>query len=97
MTGTPKDAREAARKRIEERRGFLPHLIMYLVINTGLILLWVSAGGDGFFWPGIILVGWGVGVLMHAWNAFVSKPISEADVDRELARAGYRFEDEPPH
>jgi hypothetical protein len=27
MTGTPKDAREAARKRIEDRRGFVPHLI----------------------------------------------------------------------
>jgi len=97
MTGTPKDAREAARKRIEDRRGFVPHLIIYLVLNTGLVLLWVSAGGHGFFWPGIILVGWGIGVLMHAWNAFFSKPISEADVDRELRRAGYTTEDRTPH
>ena len=39
MTEMPRDAREAARKRIEERRGFVPHLIIYLVVNTGLILL----------------------------------------------------------
>ena len=93
MTGTPNDAREAARKRIEERRGFVPHLIIYLVFNAGLILLWESAGGDGFFWPGIVLVAWGIGLLMHAWNAFISKPISEAEVDRELRRAGYPAED----
>lgn len=97
MAGTPKDIREAARKRIEDRRGFVPHLIVYVVFNTGLALLWVSAGGDGFFWPGILLVAWGIGVLMHAWNAFFSKPISEADVDRELRRAGDTTEDEPPH
>jgi hypothetical protein len=35
-------------------------------------------------------------VLMHAWNAFFSKPISEADVDRELQRADYTTEDGPP-
>lgn len=96
MPGTPKDAREAARKRIEDRRGFVPHLIMYVVFNTGLILLWLSSGGHGFFWPGILLVGWGVGVVAHAWNAFFSKPISEADVDHELERAGYPTEDRTP-
>ena len=37
------------------------------------------------------------GASPEAWNAFVSKPVSEADVDRELARAGYQVEDEPPH
>lgn len=96
MADTPKEAREAARKRIEERRGFVPHLIIYLVFNTGLVLLWVSSGGHGFFWPGVVLVAWGIGVLMHAWNAFFSKPISEADVDRELRQAGYTTEDRLP-
>jgi hypothetical protein len=86
MTDAPKDARDAARKRIEDRRNFVPHLIVYLVINAGLILLWAASDGVGFFWPGIVLIGWGVGLLMHAWNAFFSKPISEADVDRELQR-----------
>lgn len=96
MTETPKDAREIARKRIEDRRNFVPHLIVYLVTNAGLILLWVWAGGDGFFWPGIVLIAWGIGVLMHAWNAFFSKPISEADVDRELKRTGYPTEEGRP-
>ena len=96
MTERPGDARAAARKRIEDRRNFVPHLIVYLVINTGLVLLWASADTSGFFWPGIVIIAWGVGVLMHGWNAFFSKPISKADVDRELERAGYPGKDEVP-
>lgn len=86
MTGTPGDVRAAARKRIEERRGFVPHLIMYVVVNAGLVFIWTATGADSFFWPAIPLLLWGSGVLMHAWNAFVTRPITESDVDDEVAR-----------
>src|SRR4051794_30640061 len=86
MTTTPSDSRAAARKRLEERRGFVPHLIVYLVVNTGLVFVWVMTGGDGFFWPAFPILFWGVGILMHAWNAFFSRPVTEADVDREVER-----------
>ena len=93
MTDTPNDARSAARKRLEERRGFVPHVLIYVVVNAGLIFIWANAGGDVFFWPAIPLLGWGIGVLMHGWNAFFAEPITEADVDRELQRrAGTRDE-----
>lgn len=85
MADTP-DVRSVARKRLEERRGFVPHLIMYLVINAGLVVIWLATGPDGFFWPAFPLLIWGAGVVMHAWNAFVTKPITEADVDRETRR-----------
>lgn len=86
MTNIPNESRAAARKRLEERRGFVPHLIVYLVVNAGLVLLWVMTGADGLFWPIFPLLIWGVGLLMHGWNAFVSRPITDADVDRELNR-----------
>lgn len=86
MADTPSTSREAARKRIEERRGFVPHLIVYLVVNTGLVLIWAYTTQPGFFWPGIVIAAWGIGVVMHAWNAFFSKPITEEDVERELDR-----------
>jgi hypothetical protein len=86
MADTSSSAREAARKRIEERRGFAPHLIVYLVVNTGLVLIWAYTSEPGFFWPGIVIAVWGIGVLMHAWSAFFSKPITEKDVDREVSR-----------
>jgi hypothetical protein len=86
MTNIQDESRAAARKRLEERRGFVPHLIVYLVVNAGLVLLWVMTGADGLFWPIFPLMFWGVGILMHGWNAFVSRPITDADVDRELDR-----------
>jgi hypothetical protein len=86
MTGAPDDVRVAARKRLEERRGFVPHLIMFLVVNTGLVVIWVATESDGFFWPAFPLLLWGAGVLTHAWNAFFSRPISAAEMDREAAR-----------
>lgn len=86
MTGAPEDMRAAARKRIEERRGFFPHLIMYIVVNAGLVFIWTATGADSFFWPAFVLLFWGGGLLVHAWNAFFTKPITEADVDSEVAR-----------
>lgn len=86
MSGTSDDERAAARKRLEERRGFVPHLLMYLVVNGVLIFVWASSDPHGFFWPAIVLLVWGVGVIMHGWNAFLAKPITEAAVDRELKR-----------
>lgn len=84
MAQTSDNARAAARKRLEERRGFVPHLLVYVLVNTGLILVWAYSGPHGFFWPAIILLLWGIGVIMHGWNAFLAKPITEADIDREL-------------
>ncbi|HTI22742.1 MAG TPA: 2TM domain-containing protein [Kutzneria sp.] len=86
MTETLDDRREAARKRIEDRRGFLPHLVVYLFINGTLLFVWANVGPQGFFWPAIVMFTWGIGLVMHAWNAFLRRPITETDIDRELAR-----------
>lgn len=86
MARTTDDARTAARKRLEERQGFIPHLLVYLLFNTGLIMVWVTSDPHGFFWPGVVLLLWGIGVVMHAWNAFFARPVTEDDVDRELDR-----------
>jgi hypothetical protein len=86
MTDTPKDVRTVARKRLEERRGFVPHVILYIVINAGLVFVWTTTAPDAFFWPVFPILFWGAGVVMHAWSAFFSKPITEADIDREARR-----------
>jgi len=86
MTGTSEDVRSAARKRLAERRGFVPHLIIYLVTNAGLAFVWLATGGDSFFWPVFPILFWGAGLLAHAWSAFFTTPITDADVDREAER-----------
>lgn len=77
--------RVAARKRLEARREFGSHLVAYLVINMFLLVTWAITGAD-YFWPGWVLAGWGACVLLHAWDSFFRRPITEADIDAELRR-----------
>jgi len=69
---TLKEYQEAFRELSKEKakRGFVSHLIIYVVVNIGLIIcnfvysptvLW-------FFWP---LIFWGLGVLLHYLGAVV--------------------------
>jgi 2TM domain len=81
--------RVAARKRIEARRGFVSHVVTYTVINGFLIFLWWITG-SGYFWPGWVLAGWGAALVLHAWDVFVMRQITEEDVDAELRRSGRR-------
>jgi hypothetical protein len=75
--------REWARKRLQDRRDFGSHAFAYLVINAFLVGVWAITGA-GYFWPAWVLAGWGIGVVMHGWDTFVRRPITEEDIDREL-------------
>jgi hypothetical protein len=77
--------RQAARKRVQAKRDFASHLVAYVVVNAMLIGVWALTGG-GYFWPAWVLAGWGAGLVLHAWDAFWRRPVTEADVDAELRR-----------
>lgn len=77
--------RERARKRLQTRRDFGSHVVAYVVINAFLVGVWAFTGA-GYFWPAWLLGVWGAGLVLHAWDAFVRRPITEADVDAELRR-----------
>lgn len=76
---------EQARKRVTERRDFGGHLAAYVVINGFLILVWAITGA-GYFWPAWVLGGWGVGLVLHAWDVFLRRPVTDADIRAELDR-----------
>ena len=76
-----------ARKRVEERVGFLAHVAVYVLVNTGIIITWRLTGASypWFIWP---LVGWGAGLGAHAltyWFGPNSLRGAEA-IDREAQR-----------
>ena len=77
--------REQARKRLQDRRDFGGHLVAYVVVNAFLIGVWAMTGA-GYFWPAWVLAGWGVGLVLHAWDVFFRRPITEADIDEEVRR-----------
>ena len=78
-------ARAEARKRLQAKREFGSNLVAYVVINTFLVVVWALTGA-GYFWPAWVLAGWGVGLLLHAWETFVRQPITEAEIDQEMRR-----------
>jgi hypothetical protein len=86
-TPTAGGEREAVRQRLEARRRFSSNLVAYVVVNAFLIGVWAVTGG-GYFWPAWVIAGWGAAIVLHAWDAFLRRPVTEADVDAELHRRG---------
>jgi hypothetical protein len=60
---------QKAKERVEVIKGFYIHLTVYVVVNLGLFSLnmLVTPGGLWFIWP---LMGWGLGVAIHALSVF---------------------------
>ena len=60
---------QKAKERVEAIKGFYTHLIVYIVVNLILfsINMIVSPDSLWFFWP---LIGWGIGLAMHALSIY---------------------------
>jgi hypothetical protein len=84
---TPADPlRERAIAILKKRRDFRAHLLVYILVNAGLVTIWVVAFRDAFFWPIFPLVLWGVGVVMNGWDAYFVDDFSEQKIEREMHR-----------
>jgi fatty acid desaturase len=75
-TTQPEDElRAKAEEMVEAKLGFKRHLMVYVVINAFLFAIWlitalVSGGGAWFPWFVFVLVGWGIGVVMHGYRVY---------------------------
>jgi hypothetical protein len=78
------DERERARTRIKKRRDLRTHAVVFLLVNSAIVGIWLATSQGGFFWPVFPIVFWGIGLAMNAWDVYMSSDISEQDVDREL-------------
>jgi 2TM domain len=77
--------RDRAVKQLKKQRDFHGHLLVYLLVNAFLVAIWAITG-HGFFWPVFPIVGWGIGVVMNAWDVYGRREISEEDIQREMER-----------
>ncbi|MGZ8751387.1 MAG: 2TM domain-containing protein [Acidimicrobiia bacterium] len=75
--------REAAIERLNAKRAFQANIVSFLVVNAFLIGIW-AVSGAGFFWPVFVILGWGFGLVMHGWQVYAKKGITEDDVQREM-------------
>ncbi len=60
--------REQAQERIDELRGFYAHLASYIAVNIFLVFIDIMSGGPWWVqWP---ILGWGIGLVIHAAIVF---------------------------
>jgi hypothetical protein len=80
------DTVRQARERVEQKLGLAVHWLVYVVVNTGLV---IAAGGiDGSGWR---LAGWGLGLAVHtAYVVGDLRGLRERLVRREMERGSAR-------
>jgi hypothetical protein len=75
--------RERAIQRLKKRRDFYGHVLVYALVNGVLVTIWAVTGMH-FFWPIFPMLGWGVAVILHAWDVYRSDTFSEEQIQREI-------------
>lgn len=85
----------AIRKRLDDpinkRKEFYMHAAVYLCTIVSLWLVYFMATPDGFLWPLVVMAGWGLGLLGHAFEAF-SHGRSESTIEQEMERQRAQLE-----
>jgi len=89
---TPRDSelRDRAIRHLKKRRDFHAHLLVYVLVNAFLVVIWWMTTPNGFFWPVFPIVGWGIGVVMNAWDVYFAEEFGEEDIHREIERMEHR-------
>jgi hypothetical protein len=78
--------RDRAIKRLKKRRDFSALVLVYVLVNAFLVAIWALTNPHGFFWPIFSLAGWGIGVVMNAWDVFRNDEFDEDQIRREMER-----------
>lgn len=79
------ELREHALASLKRKAEFRTHLITYILVNTMLIAIW-AVTSRGFFWPIFPMLGWGVGLGVHAFEAYGRSAPTEDRIQREMDR-----------
>ena len=85
MATTDDELRRLAAQRVHKRRDLGAHAVAYVVINAMLVGVWAISGA-GYFWPAWVMLGWGVGLVLNVWDVYFRRPVTPADIEREMER-----------
>lgn len=79
------ERRTAAISRLQNKREYKQHALVYFAVNALLIIVW-AASGAGYFWPIWVIGGWGIGLALHGWKIWGQQPITEEEILEETRR-----------
>ena len=78
---------EEAKKRVEAKRGFYKHLVIYIIVNVILVIVWAFPAGGGYPWFWWVIGGWGIGVLANFIEVFIwPKGGDKAAIEKEAEK-----------
>jgi 2TM domain-containing protein len=75
--------RDQAIRRLKKRRDFGMHLLAYALVNGFLVVIWAMTDSNGFFWPIFPMAGWGIGVVLNAWDVYRREDFTEEQIRAE--------------
>jgi len=73
-----------AEEKVKAKRGFRAHIITYICVNLGLVILFFLKDKGGYFWPGWGMAGWGLGLLAHELSIYVRLPGKTLDEEIQI-------------
>jgi 2TM domain len=82
--------RDKAVRQLKKRHDFYGHLLVYGLVNAFLVVIWAITGLHGFFWPVFPIVGWGIAVILNAWDVYGRSEIDENQIRHEMDRLSKR-------
>lgn len=87
-----KDEIQTAKKKVKKKKEFYEHLMAYVTVNIGMLLLnlLTSPGNLWFYFP---MLGWGIGLMFHYVDVFgipgfgmLDKEWEERETESELRK-----------
>jgi fatty acid desaturase len=80
------DPRAQAMQRLQAKRRFQRHALIYAVVIGLLVVIWALTNFGNYFWPIWPALVWGIALAIHAWTVYGQRPITDTDTDKELGR-----------
>jgi hypothetical protein len=83
------ELRKYALKSLKKKEDFRQYMIVYLLVVAITVGVWYFVTPTGFFWPGWVIFGMGIGALfagLDAWGKLGGKPITASEIDAEVER-----------
>lgn len=86
MTDSSENAlRRKAARRADAKLAFRGHLVIYLIVNAGLVAINLRTSPDQlwFYWP---MAGWAIGLIAHWFAAYARGDTRENMIEAEMER-----------